>query len=49
MWLWVFWWCVDDHIALAFNEPGIGTLPWWVPLILGVAFSTTVRLSVAKD
>jgi hypothetical protein len=39
MWLWIFWWCVDDHIAKAAGAPGIGTLPIWVPLILSLAFA----------
>lgn len=39
MWLWLLWWCVDDHIARAVEAPGIGTLPIWVPLILSLAFS----------
>ena len=39
MWLFVFWWCVDDHLAAAMNAPGLGELPLWVPLILSFAFS----------
>ncbi|MBU4063635.1 hypothetical protein [Hyphomonas sp.] len=39
MWLWIFWWCVDDHIAKAAGAPGIGALPIWVPLILSLAFA----------
>lgn len=39
MWLWLLWWCVDDHIAKAAGAPGIGELPVWVPLILSLAFS----------
>jgi hypothetical protein len=36
MWLWLLWWCVDDHIAKAAGSPGIGELPIWVPLILSL-------------
>lgn len=39
MWLWILWWCVDDHIAQATGAPGVGSLPIWVPLILSLAFS----------
>ena len=39
MWLWLLWWCVDDHIARAAGAPCIGELPVWVALILSLAFS----------
>jgi hypothetical protein len=42
MWLWLLWWCVDDHIAKATGAPGIGELPIWVPLILSLAFSVSL-------
>ena len=42
MWLFVFWWCVDDHLAAAMEMPGLGELPIWVPLILSLAFMTSV-------
>ena len=48
MWLFLLWWCVDDHLAAAFGQPGIGSLPIWVPLILAIAFSTTVNVAVRK-
>lgn len=42
MWLWLLWWCVDDHLAAALETPGLGALPIWVPLILSLAFSVTL-------
>jgi hypothetical protein len=45
MWLFLLWWCVDDHIAAALDAPRLGSLPIWVPLIIGLAFSTTVSLA----
>ena len=42
MWLWLLWWCVDDHLAAAMNMPGLGSLPIWVPLIISLAFSFTL-------
>ncbi len=48
MWMFLLWWCVDDHLAKALNAPGLGALPLWVPLIIGLAFSTTVSLSQGK-
>ncbi len=48
MWMFLLWWCVDDHLARALNTPGLGNLPWWVPAIIAFAFSTTVSLSGAK-
>ena len=48
MWLWLFWWCVDDHIAEAVGTPGLGELPIWVPLILSLAFASTVDSRVKK-
>lgn len=27
------WYCFDDHLAAAFNAPGLGYLPWWVPFL----------------
>lgn len=48
MWLFLLWWCVDDHLAEALSTPGLGELPIWVPLILSLAFSFTFSRSV-KD
>jgi hypothetical protein len=48
MWLFVLWWAIDDHIAAAVGAPGIGALPLWVPLILGLAFAFTVSWSGSK-
>ena len=45
MWMFLLWWCVDDHLAAALETPGLGALPIWVPLIVGFAFSTTVSIS----
>jgi hypothetical protein len=45
MWMFLLWWCVDDHLAEALQAPGLGALPIWVPLIIGIAFSTTVSIS----
>ncbi|MEO0466432.1 MAG: hypothetical protein AAF216_07795 [Pseudomonadota bacterium] len=42
MWLFLFWWCVDDTIAAAVETPGLGELPLWVPLILSLALSTSI-------
>jgi hypothetical protein len=49
MWLFLLWWCVDDHIAQALNAPGVGTLPWWVPLLVGLAFSFTISANVRRS
>ena len=43
MFLFAFWWCVDYHLATALETPGLGTLPFWVPLILSLAFCTASR------
>jgi hypothetical protein len=48
MWLFLLWWCVDDHLAAALNAPGLGALPIWVPLIIAIAFSTTVNVAVKR-
>jgi hypothetical protein len=45
MWLFLLWWCVDDHIARALETPGLGELPIWVPLIISLAFSFTFSQS----
>jgi hypothetical protein len=45
MWMFLLWWAVDDHLATALNAPGLGHLPIWVPLLIAIAFSTTVNLS----
>ncbi|GAB5456442.1 MAG: hypothetical protein Hens2KO_26710 [Henriciella sp.] len=49
MWLFLLWWCVDDHLAKALNTPGLGELPIWVPLILSLAFSFTFSRSVKNS
>lgn len=46
--LFLFWWCVDDHLAAAMGMPGLGSLPIWVPLILSLAFSFTLQGAVKK-
>jgi hypothetical protein len=48
MWMFVLWWCVDDHLATALNTPGLGTLPIWVPFIIAIAFSTTVNVAAKR-
>ncbi len=40
MGLWALWWCVDDHLAAALNMPGLGTLPFWVVLLVSMAISS---------
>lgn len=49
MLIFALWWCFDDHLAAAMNMPGLGTLPWWVPFLIGCAFSGTVSLNNGKD
>lgn len=44
MWMFLLWWCVDDHLATALTAPGLGTLPIWVPLLIAIGFSTTVKI-----
>ena len=48
MWMFLLWWCVDDHLAAALNAPGLGHLPILAPAIIAFAFSTTVSLSGPK-
>lgn len=38
------WWTFDDHLAVALNAPGVGVLPLWVPLLLGLALRSGIRL-----
>lgn len=49
MWLWLLWWCVDDHLAAALETPGLGNLPIWVPLILSLAFSFSLDGALRRD
>ena len=48
MWIFVLWWAVDDHLAAALEAPGLGELPIWVPLIIGLAFSFTFSTNVDR-
>lgn len=48
MWMFLLWWCVDDHLAAALNTPGLGHLPIWVPFIIAIAFSTTVNVAMKR-
>jgi hypothetical protein len=48
MWLFLLWWCVDDHLAVALNAPKLGDLPIWVPLIIALAFSTTLNVAMKR-
>lgn len=44
MWLFLLWWCFDDHLAEAINQPGLGELPWWVPLLMSLALSWSINV-----
>lgn len=48
MWLFLLWWAVDDHIADALGAPGVGELPLWAPLIIGLAFSFTFSTNIGR-
>lgn len=48
MWMFLLWWCVDDHLAQALDAPGLGTLPIWVPFIVSIAFSTTLSAAIKR-
>ena len=48
MWLFLLWWTVDDHIAEAMDMPGLGSLPIWVPFLIGLAFAFTFTHSGGK-
>jgi hypothetical protein len=48
MWMFLLWWCVDDHLAVALNAPGLGHLPVWVPPIIAIAFSTTLNVAMKR-
>ena len=48
MLLFLLWWLVDDHLAAALELPGLGHLPIWVPLILSLAFSFTIKGEVKR-
>ena len=41
MWLFLFWWCFDDHLAAALGAPGLGDLPFWVVLLASLALTPT--------
>ncbi len=49
MWLFLLWWCVDDHIAAALDTPKLGDLPIWVPFIIALAFSTTLNGALKRQ
>ncbi len=49
MWMFLLWWLVDDHLAAALNTPDLGNLPIWVPLIIALAFSTTLNVAVKRN
>ena len=45
MWFFVLWWTFDDHLAAAMEMPGLGELPWWVPLLISLAITTSVSVN----
>jgi len=49
MWMFLLWWCVDDHLVEALQTPGLGHLPLWLPLIIAFAFSTSVSISAKRQ
>jgi hypothetical protein len=48
MWMFLLWWCVDDHLATALDAEGLGDLPIWVPFIIALAFSTTLNVAMKR-
>jgi len=48
MWMFLLWWCVDDHLADALGAPGLGELPIWVPFIIAIAFSTSLNVAMKR-
>ena len=48
MLMFFLWWCFDDHLAEALDAPGLGELPVWVPLLVGLGLSFTVSAN-ARD
>jgi hypothetical protein len=42
----LLWWCFDDHLAQALGMPGVGTMPWWVILLIGILFTAVVEREV---
>jgi len=43
MWFFALWYCVDDKLAEHFHNPLIGTIDWWVILILSIAISFRIK------
>lgn len=41
--LFLLWWCFDDHLAAALNAPGLGHLPWWVVLLIGMSVAVGAK------
>jgi hypothetical protein len=33
-----FWYCFDDYLARVCHNPDLGTVPWWVILLLNFVF-----------
>lgn len=46
--LFLLWWTFDDHLAAALETPGLGELPWWVVLLMGLALSWTTEAHVVR-
>jgi hypothetical protein len=51
MWLFLLWWCVDDHLAQLLGRPELGHLPWWFVLVIAAMLgeAVQVRATVSKE
>jgi hypothetical protein len=45
----LLWYCFDDHLADALGAPGLGHLPWWVPLLGRTFIAGASSSSIKKD
>lgn len=50
-WIWVYWWCFDDHLAASLGVSGLGNVPFWVLLLIslsGAASDTSIATAVVQ-
>jgi hypothetical protein len=50
---WIFgyalWWCFDDTLAASVANPGLGALPWWVPLLAAMALHAVSGADIVEQ
>ncbi len=46
--MWLFWYCIDDHLSALLEMPGLGQIPFWIWCLLNVGLILTILAGIFK-